>query len=556
MNNSIGNLIFGAQLITAKKGFCTLTILLIVVKKEIMEQQISILWVDDEIDLLKPYIIFLEDKGFDVAITTNGEDAIDLCKEEPFDIIFLDENMPGMTGLDTLQLIKNIQPSTPVVMITKSEEEDIMEEAIGSKIADYLIKPVNPQQILMTIKKNVQAHEIRSKKVTSNYQSEFTKLGAKINNSVSWENWIDIYKSLIHWGLELEGVSGEMQEILKMQHSEASSQFCKFISRNYLDWMTGVRENRPRMIHDIMKEKILPMLNNGDKIFFIVIDNLRLDQWHMMRKVINDDYVIEEDEPFFSILPTVTQYARNALFSGLMPNDIKQLYPQYWVDEDSEEGRNLYESELVDTFINRFRKNYSYSYHKINESNFGHKLLNNIDPLLKNDLNILVFNFIDMLSHTRTESRTIKELSVDESAYRELALSWFNHSSIVGFFKRLASEDYKVVVTTDHGSVRVQHAEKVVGDRDTNSNLRYKVGKKLSYNPRTVYEVHNPEQCGLPALNVSSKYIFCYNNSFFAYPNNFNHYVTYYKDTFQHGGVSMEEMIIPFSVLTPKKMLQ
>jgi len=424
-----------------------------------MEQQISILWVDDEIDLLKPYVIFLEDKGFDVAITTNGEDAIDLCREEPFDIVFLDENMPGLTGLETLQQIKSILPGVPVVMITKSEEENIMEEAIGSKIADYLIKPVNPQQILMTIKKNVQAQEIRSKKVTSNYQAEFAKLGVKINDCQTWDDWVEVYTALVHWDLELNDMASEMEEILKMQRAEASSQFCKFVARNYLDWMTGERDDRPRMVQDIMKEKILPMLDEGNKVFFMVIDNLRLDQWRLIRETLSEDYATEEDEIYSSILPTATQYARNALFAGLLPNDIKRLYPDYWVDEDEEESKNQYEDELIGTCLQRFRKNYTYSYHKVNESSFGTKVLSNIDQLLKNDLNVVVFNFIDMLSHSRTESRAIKELAADESAYRALALSWFNHSSTGDFFKRLANEGYKVVVTTDHGSIRVQHPE-------------------------------------------------------------------------------------------------
>jgi len=520
-----------------------------------MVQQISILWVDDEIDLLKPYVIFLEDKGFDVAITTNGEDAIDLCRDEPFDIVFLDENMPGMSGLETLQQIKNVLPGVPVVMITKSEEEDIMEEAIGSKIADYLIKPVNPQQILMTIKKNVQAQEIRSKKVTSDYQSEFAKLGMKINDCQDFDDWVSVYNALIHWDLEMDDMDSEMFEILRMQRTEASSQFCKFVARNYLDWMQGDRTDRPMMCHDVMKERILPLLDKGEKVFFMVIDNLRVDQWRMIRQTLSEDYATEEDEIYSSILPTATQYARNSIFAGLLPNEIKRLYPDYWVDEDEEDGKNQFESELIGTFLKRFRKDYSYSYHKVNESSFGTKVLSNLDQLMRNDLNVVVFNFIDMLSHSRTESRTIKELASDESAYRALALSWFNHSSTSAFFKKLAEENVKIVVTTDHGAIRVSHPEKVVGDRNTNTNLRYKTGKNLSYNSRGVYEMHNPERCGLPSLNVSSKYIFCYNEDFFAYPNNFNHYVTYYRDTFQHGGISMEEMLIPFTVLSPKKSL-
>ncbi len=520
-----------------------------------MEQQISILWVDDEIDLLKPYVIFLEDKGFDVAITTNGEDALDLCRDESFDIVFLDENMPGMTGLETLQQIKNILPGVPVVMITKSEEENIMEEAIGSKIADYLIKPVNPQQILMTIKKNVQAHAIRSKKVTNDYQSEFAQMGMSINDCQNFDDWSDVYKSLIHWSLEMDDMSSEMEEVLRMQRNEASSQFCRFVARNYLDWMQGEREDRPMMCHDMMREKILPLLDKGEKVFFVVIDNLRVDQWRIIRETLSDDWATEEDEICSSILPTVTQYARNAIFAGLLPTDIKRLYPQYWIDENEEGGKNQFESELIGTCLERFRRKFTYSYHKVNESSFGTKVLSNIDQLLHNDLNVVVFNFIDMLSHTRTESRAIKELASDESAYRALALSWFQHSSTGDFFKRLAKENVKIVVTTDHGAVRVQHPEKVVGDSNTNTNLRYKIGKNLSYNARNVYEMHNPERCGLPALNLSTKYIFCYNQDFFAYPNNFNYYVSYYKDTFQHGGISMEELMIPFAVLTPKKMM-
>lgn len=516
-------------------------------------ENIKILWADDEIDLLRPHILFLEGKGFDVTTVTNGEDALEECKENVFDIVFLDENMPGLTGLETLPKIKEVDPGVPVVMITKSEEENIMEEAIGENIADYLIKPVNPTQILLSIKKNVQKREIRSKKVTSDYQSAFSQIGIDINDSYTWEDWINVYEKLVHWEIELDGTDNNaMDEVLKMQKTEANSTFSKFIARNYVDWFNG-DEDRPMMSPDLFKDRIFPELDNGEKVFLIVVDNLRYDQWRIIRQTLSEYFVMENEELFYSILPTATQYARNSIFSGLMPSQIKKMYPDYWVDEDEEEGKNMYEAELIQTQLDRFRRRESFSYHKINNSTQGEKLIENLHTLWGNDLNVIVYNFIDILSHSRTELKTIRELASDESAYRSLANSWFNHSSTIDLFKELAERNVKVVVTTDHGAIRVTDPKKVVGDRNTNTNLRYKVGKNLAYNKKDVFVIHKPEEIGLPSLNLSSKYIFGYNNDFLAYPNNFNYYAGYYRDTFQHGGISLEEIIIPFSVLRPKK---
>ena len=511
---------------------------------------IKILWADDEIDLLRPHIIFLEQKGYSVTPVVSGTDAIEACSNSHFDVVFLDENMPGLSGLETLLEIKKAQPALPVVMITKSEEEHIMEQAIGQKISDYLIKPVNPNQILMSIKKVVHAQEIITEKTTSGYQSEFMRIGMQINDSMSAEDWQKVYNNLIFWEMQLDEAGGSMDEMLQMQKTEANNLFAKYIRKNYENWIESGKH--PVMSPDIFKTKVFPLLDKGEKVFFILIDNLRQDQWRIIQREIGNLYNFDSDDTFYSILPTATQYSRNAIFSGLMPAQIRKMYPNLWVDEEEDEGKNLNEEALVKTQIERFRKKYTFSYNKINTNQAGEKYNESVKGLLGNDLNVVVFNFVDMLSHARTEVKLFRELAPDEAAYRSLVQSWFRHSSISDLFKILAEHKIKIVLTTDHGSIRVKNAIKVVGDKNTNVNLRYKVGKNLAYNKKEVFSIVKPDVAGLPSPNLSSTYIFAEGQDFIAYPNNYNYYVQYYKDTFQHGGVSLEEMIIPVITMSPK----
>jgi len=517
-------------------------------------KQITILWADDEIDLLKPNILFLESKGFSVLTATNGQDAIDMVATHNPDLIFLDEYMPGISGLQALEEIKASFPDLPVVMITKSEEENIMEEAIGSKISDYLIKPVHPKQILLSIKKNVENKRLVTQKITSSYQSEFSKIGLAINSAGSFDDWVDVYKRLVYWEMELESSSDPgMNEVVAHQKTEANSEFAKFIKSSYTSWFEENSGNKPLMSHNLFASKIIPLLDQSKKVVVILIDNLRYDQWKAILPDIREFYNVDVEDLYCSILPTSTQYARNAIFGGLMPWDIEKLFPQLWINDDEEGSKNPYEEELLIKQLTRLGKSSQVYYEKVLHKKNGKKLSENISSVINNSLTVLVYNFVDMLSHARTEMDVIKELAGDDAAYRSITRSWFRHSYLLDLLKELSTQPVKLVITSDHGSVRVDNPIKVIGDRNTTTNLRCKQGKNLNYNPKQVFEVRVPSKIHLPRNNVSSAYIFAMGSDFFAYPNNYNYYANYYRNTFQHGGISLEEMLVPCILLEPKK---
>ena len=509
----------------------------------------KILWADDEIDLLKPHIMFLKAKGYDITTVSNGRDALDALDHETFSLILLDENMPGLSGLETLSEINLRHPEVPVIMITKSEEENIMNQAIGNQIADYLIKPVNPMQILLSLKKNLHSSELVAAQATSGYQGEFQNLSTLINMARDINDWMEVYRRLVYWELKLSDADSSMAEMLLMQKRDANSNFCKFVKREYEGWVTS--DDHPLMSHEVFRRKVFPLLDAGEKVCFFIIDNFRLDQWRVVQPLLSEYFNVNE-ELYTTILPTSTQYARNAIFAGLMPLQIAEMYPDYWVEEDEDEGLNIHESKLVQTQLARFRRKEKFSYNKLNDSTACEKFLTKLNSIKDIPLNVVVLNFIDMLSHARTESKMIRELANSDAAYRSLTESWFRHSSAVDIFRRLAELKYKVIITTDHGTIRVDNPIKVIGDRNTNTNLRYKVGKNLNYNPKQVYEMLNPKKFGLPVPNLSSTFIYTCNEDFFSYPNNYNYYVQYYTGTFQHGGISLQEMLVPLVTLTPK----
>lgn len=513
-------------------------------------QKYSILWADDEIDLLKPHILFLSQKGYDVKPVNNGYDAVEECSRQNFDVVFLDENMPGISGLQTLSQIKALNPNLPVVMITKSEEEHIMEEAIGSKISDYLIKPLNPSQILLSVKKILDNKRLVSEKTNMSYQQDFRNIMMAFGEAMDFNEWAELYKKLVYWELEIDSANNrDMIEVLNTQKEEANNNFSRFIEQNYTTWLNDPDASKPVMSHTLLKKKVLPHLSTESPLYLLVIDNLRYDQWKVLEPTVLEYFNVEEEDSYYSILPTTTAYARNAIFSGMLPDEMEYRHRDLWVGEDVEEGKNLHEEEFLKRNLKRSNLNLRTSYTKITNVNSGKQLVDMIPNMSTNDLNVIVYNFVDMLSHARTDMAMIRELAPDESAYRSITKSWLEHSPLLEALIKISEQGGKLIITTDHGTIRVKKPFKIVGDRNTNTNLRFKMGRNLNYEDKNVLEGRDPEEYHLPKLNVSTSYVFAIEDYFFAYPNNYNYYVKYYRDTFQHGGVSLEEMIIPVVTL-------
>jgi CheY-like chemotaxis protein len=513
----------------------------------------TILWADDEIDLLKPHILFLTGKGYSVDKVTNGVDAIEKVKENNYDVIFLDENMPGISGIETLAQIKVLKPDVPVVMITKSEEEHIMEDAIGNQIADYLIKPVNSHQILLSLKRLLDGKQLVTEKTAQNYQQVFRQLSMELYDVNDFQGWAEMYKKLVYWELEL-AKSGEtgMDEILAMQKRDANNGWTKFVKDNFISFLKKPDANTPVMSHTAINKKLIPLLKDDTPTFLILIDNFRYDQWKVVQSMLNDLFNLVTEDVYMTILPTTTHYARNSFFAGMLPSEIEKIYPNLWVNEEDEEGKNIHEEDLLGRQLQRSGYKDKFSYTKITHLNAGKDMVEQIPNLWHNKLNVIVYNFVDMLSHARTEMNVMKELAENEAAYRSITASWFEHSPLFDAIKKMASKKSRIVITTDHGSIRVGNPVKIVGDRSTSTNLRYKQGRNLNYNEKELFSIKNPAEAFLPKQNVSTSFVFATGEDFMAYPNNYNYHVNMYNNSFQHGGISMEEMIVPFIVLETK----
>lgn len=518
--------------------------------KDTYMQPIDLLWIDDEIDLLQGHILFLSQKGYQVQVAHGGQDALELVKKHHFDIVLLDENMPGMTGLEVLNALKQLKPDVPVIMITKSEEENIMEEAIGSKISDYLIKPVNPNQILLSLKKNLESSKLVTEKTISSYQQSFQALNVLLMNAQTHQDWAELYQKILFWELALDTIdSPELQEIFHFQKTEANVAFSRFIEKNYTDLL--FEEKDTIFSHQAFGKLVVPELN-AKPTLLLMIDNLRYDQFKSILPVISPYFTLQKETTYSSILPTATQYARNAFFSGLLPIDMEKKYPQWWKNDIDDGGKNLYEADFLNAQINSMGLNITHSYHKIARPNEATKFLANLKSDDVSDLKVVVYNFVDMISHAKTEMEVIKELASTDKAYRSLTKSWFQNTALLEIIKTAQQKGYQLIITTDHGTINVEHPSKIIGDRDTSTNIRYKTGRRLKGEDKHVFEVQDPRNIGLPTINMSSSFMFAKENYYLIYPTNYNHFVNYFRNTYQHGGISLEEMCIPFAVFAPK----
>jgi hypothetical protein len=431
-----------------------------------------------------------------------------------------------------------------------------MDKAIGSKIADYIIKPVNPSQILLLVKKHIHSQQLVTEQTTADYRAEFGRISQMVDSASTFSQWAGIYRKLVGWEIELSQSSDEsIREVLQYQKNEANQAFCRFVCRNYQGWINSRDENTPTMSHTLMRSKILPVVDSNSKTTLLLIDNFRYDQWRVISPMLHSLYNVVTDENYCSILPTATQYARNAIFAGLMPLAIDKLMPNKWLNDNEEGGKNMYEEDFLRRQLQQCGKEYRLSFDKLVRPEAGRKLIDNIRRVYDADFSVIVYNFLDILSHARTETEIIRQLTEDDASFRSLTRSWFEHSELFVLLKMLAERGHTVIITSDHGTVRVDNPIRVQGDKETSANLRYKTGRNLAYNYKEVYEITKPEQIQLPQSNLSSSYIFAYNHDFFVYNNDANRHIRYYRDTFQHGGISMEEMIVPFIVLQPKVLL-
>lgn len=516
----------------------------------------TILWVDDEIEFLQPHILFLKDRNYQVETATNADDALTLVKQKNIDLVLMDEMMPGKDGLAALGEIKAVKPGLPVIMITKNEEESLMEDAIGSKVDDYLTKPVNPSQILIACKKILESRDISQRRITESYSQKISEISMKLMQPLDFPDWVDIYRKLIQWDLDLQGVDEQhMRDVIYDQRRECNVEFGKYIERNYLDWINGGSE-RPRLSVDIVKDFVLPEMNRGKKVVFMVIDCLRLDQWLTLEPYFYEDFNINKDF-YFSILPTATPFARNAIFSGLYPLDIERRYPELWAQgEDDDFSRNRYEDKLMydQLRVLGLRLKTEPKYVKILNADEAKNLEKNLIPYLDAPMLSIVINFVDILAHSRSDLPILKEIAPDEPSYRSLTRSWFEHSPLYNVFKMLARQDVTIYLTSDHGSVRSLRGTKVLGDRETSTNLRYKFGRNLKVEGKYAVFVKNPKDFKLPQRNFNVNYIIAKEDYYFVYPTNYHKYLAYYRDSFQHGGISLEEMILPVVKLEPKNI--
>lgn len=513
----------------------------------------KILWADDEIELLHPHILFLEERGFDVTAVTNGDDAINQVRRNNFEVVLLDEHMSGKDGITTFAEIKTLRPGISTVMITKSEEEQLMEEAIGQQIDDFLTKPVNPSQILMVLKKLTEAAKINRDRIAREYIAQFNEISALIAAGANWRDWTDVHVKLSNWDIELERFPDlGLTDVLQDQKNQCNLEFARFVEDHYRDWING--KDSPLLSVGVVERFLASPLKQGKRILLLVIDCLRMDQYLAIEPLLAQLFNIKRDY-YYSILPTSTPYSRNAIFSGLYPNELERHFPDLWKrGEDDESSSNRFEHQLLDKQLAKLGVNLKTDskYVKILDPEEADNVERKVASYFNLPLFSMVFNFVDILAHARSNSDVIKEMVRNEGSYRAITRSWFEHSSLFNILRAFANQDILIILTSDHGSIRTQRGAKVVSDKEASTNLRYKYGRNLKCDAKNALFIRDPEDYKLPRRGININYIIAKEDYYFVYPTNYHKYVNLYKNSFQHGGISLEEMILPIAIMEPR----
>ena len=515
----------------------------------------QILWVDDEIDLLRSHILYLGERGYEVTKATNGLDALELIRKEQFDLALIDEMMPVMNGLELLRRLKELRPELPAVMVTKNEAEELMEQAIGAHIDGYLTKPVNPSQVLSVLKGIIDKRKISEDQLSRRWAEGFAELSRLIDEDLDAGGWQNLHNRICAWELELDGWGDvELREMLRQVRLEADRRFARWIEKIYPLWIESPPESRPLLSMSVVDKWLLPLLNDKKPVLFLVIDCLRLDQWLVLEPLLAEHFEIERKH-YFSILPSATPYSRNAIFSGFLPVEIEQLHPDLWSRGDEDEASsNRFERQFLEELLERrgVKLQREMRYIKVLEQEEAAEFERRVRDYLHTPLTAMVYNFVDILLHTRQSVEVLKEMLPDEAAFRSVTAAWFKHSSLFRIIQAYGEIGGTVLITSDHGSIIGRRGTKVIGDRQTSTSLRYKHGRNLKCDNRHAIRIKEPVKWGLPQRGVNTEYLLSKEDYFFVYPTNYHKYLEIYRGSFQHGGISLDEMVLPVVTLRGK----
>jgi DNA-binding NarL/FixJ family response regulator len=512
-----------------------------------------VLWIDDEADLLESHRIFLREKGFEVDSASNADDAVEMLRRRQYGIVLLDEQMPGKRGLEAYREIRELDPLLPIVMVTKSEEDATLREAIGVDVRDYLVKPINPRQVLSVITRVLEGPRIRQQHIARSFVERFRAIEIERERTLDWRGWIARFSELVDWDIQLAHAREQsLYESLQSLYPDMRREFADFMRTAYPAWLHDLEGERPPLSIDVVGEFLLPVLERSRAALFVVIDCLRLDQWRVLQPLLTPYFDVETTH-YFSVLPTATPYSRNALFSGLFPGEIAARFPDWWGDRE-DESLNAHERELLEAHLAELNVPAPVRYEKVSTAADSAELERRLSGAIAAEgVSAFVFNFVDLLTHGRSESAILYEVARDEMALRQITRQWFERSVLFSLLKDAARRGVPALLTTDHGSIHCQTPATVFAKRDATANLRYKFGEDLrAERAEHALLFSNSDHLRLPRRGLGGNTLLAVGDTFFVYPTKLREYQTRYRGSFLHGGVTPEEVILPIALLTPR----